>query len=56
MHYFRDHYGPTLKAFEALGADPGELLYAELVTRHNVATDGTAKIPSAYLEVLATRV
>ena len=57
--YFRDHYGPTLKAFEALDADTGKLLHAdlvELVNRYNVATDGTAKIPSAYLEVLAIRV
>ena len=49
--YFRAHYGPTLKAFEALDEDDGKLLYADLVelaTRHNVATDGTAKIPSAY--------
>jgi len=56
--YFRAHYGPTLKAFEALDTDQGKLLHAdlvELVSRHNVATDGTAKIPSAYVEVLATR-
>ncbi|AGZ39985.1 class I SAM-dependent methyltransferase [Actinoplanes friuliensis] len=57
--YFRVHYGPTLKAFEALDDDNGKLLHADLVdlaTRYNVATDGTAKIPSAYVEVLATRV
>jgi SAM-dependent methyltransferase len=56
--YFRAHYGPTLKAFEVLDDDNGKLFYADLVdlaARHNVATDGTAKIPSAYVEVLATR-
>jgi SAM-dependent methyltransferase len=56
--YFRGNYGPTLKAFEALGADDGKLLYDDLVdlaTRHNAATDGTTKIPSAYVQVLATR-
>ncbi|GID93455.1 class I SAM-dependent methyltransferase [Amorphoplanes digitatis] len=56
--YFRANYGPTLKAFEALDDEQGRLLYADLVdlaTRHNVATDGTAKIPSGYVEVLATR-
>ncbi|MGX6601876.1 class I SAM-dependent methyltransferase [Micromonosporaceae bacterium Da 78-11] len=56
--YFRTNYGPTLKAFEALDADGGKQLYedlTELATRHNVATDGTAKIPSAYVQVLATR-
>jgi SAM-dependent methyltransferase len=57
--YFRVHYGPTLKAFEALDEDHGKLLYAdlvELVSRYNSATDGTAKIRAAYVEVLATRV
>jgi SAM-dependent methyltransferase len=57
--YFRAHYGPTLKAFEALDEDQGKLLHAdlvELVSRYNSATDGTAKIRSAYVEVLATRV
>ncbi|MEV4637524.1 methyltransferase domain-containing protein [Actinoplanes sp. NPDC049548] len=56
--YFRTHYGPTLKAFEALSEDDGKLLHADLVElaeQYNVATDGTAKIPSAYLEVLAIR-
>ena len=56
--YFRANYGPTLKAFEALDADGGKQLYEDLVdlaARHNVATDGTAKIPSAYVRVLATR-
>jgi ubiquinone/menaquinone biosynthesis C-methylase UbiE len=55
--YFRDHYGPTLKAFEALG-DDGKLLHADLVElaeRYNVATDGTAAIPAAYVEVLGRR-
>ncbi|WP_199513826.1 class I SAM-dependent methyltransferase [Nucisporomicrobium flavum] len=56
--YFRSWYGPTLKAFEALGEDDGKLLYADLVDlvrRYDVAGDGTVKIPSAYVEVLATR-
>jgi SAM-dependent methyltransferase len=56
--YFREHYGPTLKAFEALGPDGGKPLYddlVELASQHNVATDGTTKIPSAYVQVLATR-
>ncbi|MEU4240933.1 class I SAM-dependent methyltransferase [Actinoplanes sp. NPDC026619] len=55
--YFREHYGPTLKAFEALGADSKPLYddLVELATRYNTATDGTAKIPSAYVQVLAIR-
>lgn len=56
--YFREHYGPTLKAFEALGPDGGKPLYddlVELVSRYNTAEDGTARIPSAYLQIVATR-
>ncbi|BCJ51347.1 hypothetical protein Asp14428_28220 [Actinoplanes sp. NBRC 14428] len=58
VDYFRDHYGPTLKAFEALAEDDRKLLYADLVdlvARYDVATDGTVKIPSAYLEAVAVR-
>ncbi len=56
--YFRENYGPTLKAFEALGPDGGKPLYDDLVSlisEHNVATDGTAKVPSAYVQVIGTR-
>jgi ubiquinone/menaquinone biosynthesis C-methylase UbiE len=56
--YFREHYGPTLKAFEALGPDGGKPLYDDLVSlvgRYNTATDGTARIPSTYLQIVATR-
>ena len=58
--YFRDFYGPTLKAFEALGgsAAGGKQLYedlVDLVDRHNLAEDGTVKVPSAYLEAVARR-
>jgi SAM-dependent methyltransferase len=56
--YFRVNYGPTLKAFEALDEDRGKLLHADLVelaTGHNTATDGTLRVPAAYLAVLATR-
>jgi len=54
--YFRANYGPTLKAFEALDPDGRKQLYEDLIelaTTHNAATDGTLKIPSAYVEVLA---
>jgi ubiquinone/menaquinone biosynthesis C-methylase UbiE len=53
--FFRDKYGPTLKAFEALGEN-GKALYddlTELAQKFNVATDGTVKIPSRYVEVVA---
>jgi SAM-dependent methyltransferase len=56
--YFRANYGPTLKAFAALDEDGGKQLYEDLVdlaTRYNAATDGTAHLPSAYVQVLATK-
>ncbi|MEV6494481.1 methyltransferase domain-containing protein [Actinoplanes sp. NPDC051633] len=55
--YFKVNYGPTLKAFEALGEN-GKALYddlVELAERFNVATDGTAKIPSRYVEITARK-
>jgi SAM-dependent methyltransferase len=56
--YFRANYGPTVKAFAALDDDGGKQLYEDLVglaARYNVAVDGTARIPSAYVQVVATR-
>lgn len=56
--FFREYYGPTVKAFEALGPDGGKTLYDDLVdlaSRYNIATDGTAKIPAAYMQVVAVR-
>jgi len=58
VEFLRANYGPTVKAFEALGPDDGKKLYDDLValvSGRNVATDGTLKIPSAYLQVLAVR-
>jgi hypothetical protein len=57
VDFFRDQYGPTLKAFEALG-DDRKLLYGdlvELVERYNTATDGTVTFPAEYVEVIAHR-
>jgi SAM-dependent methyltransferase len=58
IEFFRAAYGPALKAFEALGPDGGKPLYddlVELVSGLNVATDGTMKVPAAYIQVLAVR-
>ena len=58
VDYFREFYGPTVKAFEALGPDGAKPLYDDLVdlaSRHNIAADGTAKIPAAYLRIVAVR-
>ena len=56
--YFRANYGPTLKAFEAVGADGAKALHEDLVelaNQHNSADDGTLKIRSGYLQALAYR-
>ncbi|SDJ43277.1 class I SAM-dependent methyltransferase [Streptomyces indicus] len=54
---FRTYYGPTLKAMEALG-EGGKALYEDMVAladEHNTATDGTLKVPSRYVEVIAVK-
>ncbi|GAA0812852.1 class I SAM-dependent methyltransferase [Spirilliplanes yamanashiensis] len=57
VDYFRTHYGPTLKAFEAVADSPAEKqLYADLVdlaARHSTG-DAYCRIPSSYLEAVGT--
>lgn len=57
MSYFKEHYGPTIKALEALGNRAPELEEAivALLNEHNTATDGTLCVPSEYLEVVVTK-
>ena len=55
---FRSFYGPMHRAFaavdpEAAAALEGELL--DLAETHNTSTAGTLRVPSEYLEVVATR-
>ncbi len=55
---FATYYGPTLKAFEAVGeAGQGALRsdLLSLIAEFNVATDGTMVVPSEYLEVVVTQ-
>jgi ubiquinone/menaquinone biosynthesis C-methylase UbiE len=56
--YWREYYGPTLKAFETVGAEGAAALEAdlvELIGRFNRATDGTMVVPSEYLEAVIVR-
>ena len=56
--FFKQNYGPTLKAFEALAEEKRPALYADLVDlarRSNSSTDSTVRIPSEYLEIVAER-
>jgi SAM-dependent methyltransferase len=56
VEYFRLWYGPTLRAFGTLDETGREGLRRELErlwTDHNLATDGTTRVVSEYLEVMA---
>src|SRR3712207_4458635 len=56
--WFREYYGPTVRAFAALDPEGQEALAAdlrELCASRNVADDGTLVAPSDYLEVVAVR-
>jgi len=58
MVIFRTYYGPVHKAFAAIDASKQELLaqdLTEVISRFNVADDGSLVIPSEYLEVVITR-
>ena len=58
LEYWRHWYGPTLKAFEAVGAGGEAALRQDLlalVARFNVAVDGSMAVPSEYLEAVITR-
>lgn len=55
LEYWQRYYGPTMKAFEAVGeagrdALEGDLL--DLIDRFNRADDGTMVVPSEYLETV----
>lgn len=59
VEYFRAWYGPTHRAFAALGeAGQAALRHdlSQLWTEHNQATDGSTSINAEYLEVTATRI
>ncbi|MGH9939494.1 MAG: class I SAM-dependent methyltransferase [Blastocatellia bacterium] len=55
VDYFRAWYGPTLRAFAALGEDGQAALRRDLTrlwSEHNQATDGTTHVRAEYLEVI----
>lgn len=58
VDYFRTYYGPTLKAFEAVGDEGADALFAdltELVRRHAGTGTGPVAIPATWLETVAIR-
>ncbi|MBF8289205.1 MAG: Methyltransferase type 11 [Chloroflexi bacterium] len=58
LDYWRRWYGPTIKAFEAVGDAGRAALEADLldlIARFNRADDGTMVVPSEYLEAVLIR-
>lgn len=58
VEYFRNYYGPTVRAFAALDAEEQDALaqdLQELLEDRNVSGDDTLVVPSDYLEVVAVR-
>ncbi len=58
VELFRTYYGPTKRGFDSLVESRRHLLRQELETlwsSHNKATDGTTRVDSEYLEVVARR-
>ena len=58
VEYFRQYFGPTQKAFDSLDENGQAALRAdleELWKSKNEASDGTTKVESEYLEVIATK-
>lgn len=58
VDFFREWYGPTLRAFASLDADGQAALRRDLVrlwSEHNLAADGTTHVESEFMEVVATR-
>jgi ubiquinone/menaquinone biosynthesis C-methylase UbiE len=58
VEHFRKYFGPTMRTFEALDAE-GQAAYQRdleaLWKQHNRATDGTVRVESEFLEVVATK-
>jgi SAM-dependent methyltransferase len=58
VDFFRTYYGPTLKAFEAVGPDGADGLaadLADLARQFAGVTDGPVAIPSTWLQTVAIR-
>jgi ubiquinone/menaquinone biosynthesis C-methylase UbiE len=58
VEFFRQNYGPTQRAFAALEPDKQAMPRHDLeavFSAHNRATDGTVRLESEYLEIIAVR-
>ena len=55
---FVEYYGPTNRAHSSLNDDGRKALHDDLTalwTRNNIATDGTTRVLSEYIEAIGTR-
>jgi ubiquinone/menaquinone biosynthesis C-methylase UbiE len=58
LDFFREYYGPVLKAFEALNAAGRKALskdIIELIARFNKSGNDSMVVPGEYLEVIVTK-
>ena len=58
VDFFRQFYGPTLRAFAALDPDGQCKLHAyleDMFITHNRSSDGVTELDAEYLEVIAVR-
>ncbi|MGH7227091.1 MAG: SAM-dependent methyltransferase, partial [Gemmataceae bacterium] len=58
LDFFSAHYGPMLKAFEALDASGQKGLARDLITlidELNTSGDGTLLVAGEYLEIVVTK-
>jgi hypothetical protein len=58
LETFRTYYGPINRAFGALGTTAQAKLEHDLLAlahEHNTSTTGALRIPSEYLEIVATK-
>lgn len=58
LRFWERYYGPTLKAFDAVGEDGRQAFEADLldlIDTHNRADDGTMVVPSEYLEAVIVK-
>lgn len=58
LEVFRNYYGPVHKAFNALSSEQQQALeqdIIQLINELNLATDGSMKVPSTYLEIVISK-
>jgi hypothetical protein len=58
VDFFIEYYGPTNRAYGSLDASGQKAMHDDLTalwSKNNVATDGSTRVLSEYIEVVGTR-